>query len=233
MVIEAGQVAQRVVARLLEAVDVLRGFGGPLGGVGDEVLDDQRIGELLGQDRRDADGQPERHALFAQVVERVQQRDIGLGDRLVHPLLAVRPHPRLPGVREMAVQHEREGPDWRCHVIPPLRRIPISGSTRLGTLSATVSRTRVHLQRVGRVRHRVVVRIVTPWQLDRARSTVGLGQLAQPVRQPFVQLVRRVAPGPVARRDCPGCSCARHRRDASHPARERWRDRQPMPARSG
>jgi hypothetical protein len=37
----------------------------------------------------------------------------------VHPLLAVWPHPRLPGIRQMAMQHEGEGPDWRCHVIPP------------------------------------------------------------------------------------------------------------------
>ena len=47
VVIEAGQIAQRRVARSLEAVDVLGGSRGPFRGVVDEVVDDQRVGELL------------------------------------------------------------------------------------------------------------------------------------------------------------------------------------------
>jgi hypothetical protein len=119
VVIEASQIAKCLIARPLEAVHILRGLGGPFGGVGNEVLDDQRVSELLGQDRRDADGQSEWHALLAQVVKRIEQRDIGLGNGLMDPLLAVRPHPCLSGIREMAMQHECKGPDWRRHVIPP------------------------------------------------------------------------------------------------------------------
>src|SRR5918994_3203139 len=119
VMIEASQIAKYLIARPLEAVHVLRCFGGPFGGVGDKVIDDYRIGKLLTEDRSDADGQPEWNALFSQVIERVQQRDIGLGNCLMNPLLAVRPHPRLPGIRKMTMQHEGEGPDWRCHVIPP------------------------------------------------------------------------------------------------------------------
>ena len=119
VVIEASQIAKCLVACPLEAVHVLRGFGGPFGGVGDEVFDDQWIGELLAEDWRDADGQPKRNALVSKVVERIQQWNIGLGNRLMHPLLAVGPHSRLPGVWKMAMQHKGECPDWRCHVIPP------------------------------------------------------------------------------------------------------------------
>ena len=81
------------------------------------MLDDERVGELLRQDRRDADGQLELDALVFQVVEGVEQRDVGLGDGLVDPLLAVRPHAGLPRVRKVAVQDERERTllGHRCH----------------------------------------------------------------------------------------------------------------------
>jgi hypothetical protein len=108
MVVEAGQIAHRRVAGLLEAVDVLAGPGRALGRVVDEVVDDERVRQLLGQNRRDPNRQVERRALGLEVVERVKERQVGLGDRLVDPLLAVGPHPRLACVGQMAVQDERE-----------------------------------------------------------------------------------------------------------------------------
>src|SRR5215212_97636 len=144
VVIEASQIAECGIACSLKPVHVLRGFSGPLSGVSDKVLRNQRVGQLLTQDRCDTDRQSEWNALFSQVVERVQQWHIGLGNSLVYPLLAMWPHPRLPGVREMAVQHECEGPDWRCHVIPPLYASRCSGSTSPQTVGA-ISRTRMHV----------------------------------------------------------------------------------------
>src|SRR5687768_4307763 len=64
----------------------------------------------------------------------------------------------------------------------------------VGAVSLTCS----SLQLMRRVRRRVVVRIATARPLNGIGSTIRLGQLAQSVCQSFVQLVRSVAPRPVA-----------------------------------
>src|SRR5918993_1137169 len=76
--------------------------------------------------------------------------------------------------------------------------LPDSSPKSLSQAAGASSRTRMHLQRVCRIRHRIVVWIVTARKLGGVGSTIGLGQFAEPVRQSFVQLMRSVAPGPVA-----------------------------------
>jgi hypothetical protein len=106
VMVEAGQGGHLLLTGGFEAGDVGSRPGGSLRGVVDEVLDDQRIAQLLGQNRGDADRQPEPHPLVAQLVERVEHREICFGQRLVNPLFSVRPHPGLPGVGKMGVENK-------------------------------------------------------------------------------------------------------------------------------
>jgi hypothetical protein len=119
-----GEIAHLLLTGLVEAPNVGRGPGGALGGVLDEMRDDVRIGQLLRQYRSDADGQGNLGAFLVQVRDRVEERNIGLRDRLVNPFLPVRPHARLPRVWNMTVQNERKcagcchgHPLWLCRSV--------------------------------------------------------------------------------------------------------------------
>jgi len=73
-----------------------------------EVIEHVRIGQLLGQHRRDSHRDLVPYAFITQLVQRIQERNVGFAGRLVNPLLAVRPPPRQPGVRQMTVQDKRK-----------------------------------------------------------------------------------------------------------------------------
>jgi hypothetical protein len=57
------------------------------------------------------------HPHIAQIVERVEERHVGLRDRFVNPFLAMGPHTSLASIWQMGMQHERECADWICHLI--------------------------------------------------------------------------------------------------------------------
>ncbi len=73
-----------------------------------EVVEHVRVGQLLGQNRRDAQRQMKPDAFVAQVVQGLQQGDIGFAGGFVNPFFAVRPASGQSGIGKMAVQHERE-----------------------------------------------------------------------------------------------------------------------------
>ena len=98
----------------------------------------------------------------AQVVERVQERHIRLGDGLVHPLFAVRPHARLARVRQVAVEHKCESSNGRAHGRAPFMRGDVV-SIRSGSRPVW----HVRLERMSRRGRRVIVRIISPADLVR------------------------------------------------------------------
>ena len=67
------------------------------------------VGELLEQDRREADDDAERDTRVAQIVEQHEERQVRTEHRLVDPFLAVRPATRAAAVRQMRVEGEHEG----------------------------------------------------------------------------------------------------------------------------
>ena len=133
VVIEARQVPHDRIAGLLETLDVLGRARRAFRGIPDEVVDDERIGELLGEHRRDPDREPERDAFVAQIEQGAEQRHVGLCGCLVDPFFTVWPHSCLAGVREMAMQHEGE-----CAI----RTVP---SDRSSVRSRRLPRTRASL----------------------------------------------------------------------------------------
>jgi hypothetical protein len=98
VVIELGQFSQGIIAGFRESLNVVGSPGGALGGVMHEVLHDQRVGKLLRKDRCDADRELERHTLFVQVIQRVEQWQVGLSNGFMNPFLAMRPHSCLTRV---------------------------------------------------------------------------------------------------------------------------------------
>ena len=192
VVVEAREITHDLVARSLEAGDVRSSPRGTLGGEVHEVVDDQRVAKLFRQDRRDAKRDVEGRPFLDKIVEGDQQGEVGLGDRLVHPLFAMRPHSRLPGIWQMAVQNEGESadiphghsPDTCAH---PARRID-------GNVAVHCVISRRLLQRMGRPRCAVVVRIGLFGLGLQFRAPVQMGELAKPSRKPFVQIVLAKAP---------------------------------------
>src|SRR5690606_31263439 len=116
MVIEDREGLELLIAGVRKTLDVCGGPRGALLGVRDEVLDNQRIAELLGEDGRDTHRNPVVDPLIGEVMERGPQRNIGLGNRLMDPLLAVWPHAGLSCVWQMTVQYECERAVGVCHV---------------------------------------------------------------------------------------------------------------------
>jgi len=69
----------------------------------DEVFQDQRVGQLFDEHGSDADGDMKRYPLFFQIIQSVQEWEIGLGGGFVKPLLTVRPSPRHAAIGQVAV----------------------------------------------------------------------------------------------------------------------------------
>ena len=73
-----------------------------------EMIEHVRVGQLLGQHRRDPDRDLVPKPLGAQVIQRVQQRDIRLARGFVNPFLAVRPAPGQPRIGQVTVKDKRK-----------------------------------------------------------------------------------------------------------------------------
>src|SRR5436309_10325306 len=109
MCAEERQIEQRERASVrlaipAEPLHVLLGALDLIVAVLDEAVIDVRIRELLEQRRREADGHAEGDARIAEIVEQAEERQVGPEDRLVDPLLAVRPATRTSRVRQMRMQ---------------------------------------------------------------------------------------------------------------------------------
>src|SRR5207245_6782042 len=89
------------------------------------------IGELLDERGREPDRHLVRDAALPQVVEQAEQRKVRTEDRLVHPLLAVRPAARAAGVGQMGVEDEREGLG-HSPIVAVGRGLGSARATRLG-----------------------------------------------------------------------------------------------------
>ncbi len=105
---EVHQRQERAVARLRKLAPSLVAGGQPLRDVGLELRSEERIGELVGQDRRDGDGERRPHAARGQLGHLLDQREVGVERRLAQPVAAVRPAAVAQDVREVAVQREDE-----------------------------------------------------------------------------------------------------------------------------
>src|SRR6478609_6515453 len=108
VVIEAGERRHLLVAVRLKAADIGGRPRCPLRCIVNEMLDDEGIAQLLCENRRNADRQTIGNALISEIVKRLKKGDIRFRHRLMDPFLAMWPHPRLPGIGKMAVQHESE-----------------------------------------------------------------------------------------------------------------------------
>ena len=102
----------------LRAVDVALGRGDLGAQIRLEVGEDLGVGELVGQDGREADGQPGLDPFGNEVAEHVEQRQIRLGRCLVNPFLAVGPAACAPAVRDVTVQDDGERSE-RTHAMLP------------------------------------------------------------------------------------------------------------------
>ncbi|MNK89778.1 hypothetical protein D3C87_1097980 [compost metagenome] len=103
-----GQLAAGIRNR--EALDVARGRHGPADGVILEARLEVRIGELLGQDGGDPDGETRHEPFGGQAVQHGQEGEVGLGDRLIEVFLAEGPHARLAVVRQVRMQDDADEP---------------------------------------------------------------------------------------------------------------------------
>ena len=97
------------VAVVDEATDVVVRAVDLIVAVLDEPHVDVVIRELLDERRREPDRDLVADAVIAKVVQQPEERQIRSEDRLVHPLLAVRPAARAAGIRQMGVEDEGEG----------------------------------------------------------------------------------------------------------------------------
>jgi len=91
-----------------KARDILSGPFQFLEKKGLHMIQDLGVGQLLGQDGGDADGQMERNAPGAEVVKDVQEGKVGLGHGLVEHLLAVGPAAGLSDVGQVGVQNKNQ-----------------------------------------------------------------------------------------------------------------------------
>ena len=99
---------EMAVARLGERGRRLVAGGEPLLEEGLHLAHEHRARELVGQDRREADGDGSRGRLVAQLPERLQQGQVGVERRLADPVTAVRPPPMVQHVGQVAVQRQHE-----------------------------------------------------------------------------------------------------------------------------
>ena len=97
------------VAVTFEATDVGIGALDLIVAVLDEPRVDVVVRELLDERRREPDRDLVRDIVVAQVVQQPQERQVGAEDRLVHPLLAVRPATSAARVRQVRMKDESEG----------------------------------------------------------------------------------------------------------------------------
>src|SRR5947209_6638638 len=78
MEIKVSQVKEMLLATLLEAHHILSGRVDLLPKVLLKMLDDKRVGQLLGKHRRDTQRHPSLHPRFMQIGKRFEQRQIRL-----------------------------------------------------------------------------------------------------------------------------------------------------------
>ncbi len=99
----------------------------PVGEPGGEAGEAVRVVELVGEDRREAEGDDVAVALGGQPLEDPHQRQVAAGPRLVEPLLTDRPAPvvRQPG--QVGVEDEAERPDGLLRTAEPRRAAPGRG----------------------------------------------------------------------------------------------------------
>ena len=70
--------------------------------------DEDRTGQLIGENRGEADGDRRGHVVRRQAAERFQQRQVGVERRLADPVAAMGPAPMVQHVGQVAVQREDE-----------------------------------------------------------------------------------------------------------------------------
>ncbi len=119
--VERRELASVRVALRLEALAVGVSPADLVVDVLDRPVDDVAVGELIEEDRRDADRHAERHVRGAQIVQRGEDREVRAEHGLVDPLLSVRPAAGAARVRQVRMQHEREGVRHRPILSAPLR----------------------------------------------------------------------------------------------------------------
>jgi hypothetical protein len=91
--------------------DVERGLVAGLEPLGDERLElvnEDRAGELVGEHRREADGDGRRDVLVVERAQRLEQRQVGVERGFAEPVAAVRPAPMVEDPREVAMEHQHE-----------------------------------------------------------------------------------------------------------------------------
>ena len=144
------EVLQVPVADLLELGDVGRRLLRPVLQVRLEAALEHLVVELLQQHRREAHGHPRLRVHEHAVVEHAQDRQVGLGRRLVQPVLAVRPGAVAEHVGEVPVEDEAEASElvWHGPIVPGRSRV--SGRPRAGGRrgpDGSADRRRFRLQR--------------------------------------------------------------------------------------
>jgi hypothetical protein len=92
-----GEIGRRLVA----------GFEA-LGQEGFQLLHEDGAGELVREDRREADGHRRGDPLLLERLERLEQREVGVERGFAQPVASVGPPPVVQHPRQMAVQHEDE-----------------------------------------------------------------------------------------------------------------------------